>query len=74
MAVSSTPVGYDLWQRNPNGIAHIDSDDTLDILGKSSPEVVDNKMLFQHPPSNYSHYYEHFRKPVWQYSPDLPEK
>ena len=77
---AASPIGFDLWQRNSNGISHIDSDAGSDT--KSSAEDTtttptqrcynhqepfkSSVFLFNHPSSNYA-YKNNERKPVWQY-------
>ena len=72
----TSPIGYDLWQRNSNGISHIDSDETDT---KSSAEdtsqhqryqqepFISSVLLYNHPSSNYAYKNGQERKPVWQY-------
>ena len=76
LAHCTSPIGYDLWQRNSNGISHIDSDETDT---KSSAEdtsqhqryqqepFISSVLLYNHPSSNYAYKNGQERKPVWQY-------
>ena len=76
LAHCTSPIGYDLWQRNSNGISHIDSDETDT---KSSAEdtsqhqryqqepFISSVLLYNHPSSNYAYKNGQERKPVWHY-------
>ena len=72
-----SPVGYDLWQRNSNGISHIDSDssDKNTVTNKSSPDngahaESSNSFLpfLKHPSSNYVYKNEPLKiSAIWQF-------
>ena len=57
----NSPIGYDLWNKQSNGIPHIDSDETENTFNKSSPEDSGTNVVTKpnivprakHPSSNY---------------------
>ena len=70
---NSSPIGYDLWQKNTNDISHIDSDDTdhttcnnksspEDCYTTSSPSIIP---LLTHPSSNYVYKNEPLKVSLW---------
>ena len=72
--IHSTPIGFDLWQRHSNGIAHIDSEgDTSDTFGNQSSPSDENyfsaspSAQYCHPSSNYAYKKERKKQPAWHY-------
>ncbi len=69
---AAAPIGFELWQRNSNGICHMDSDDTTADT-QSSPSSAEPQVFFQpfkssfltldHPPSSYAFKADHIRHP-----------